>query len=191
MPAAGRCWDREREKFAETSYNKNWREGSRMEKANLLLTDVRWPHNIIPLCFIVLSGRRGDYTAASHNNNTSAVPRVEAGAERGQPGTGRRGAGCGVPSRGPGWGPGATAPFCKVWRGWWPGRGRCGLGSPGVREAASTQPRQPRFTLAKTGLTQMRRVGRERGVGGFGELRGLVGSRNINICFSSALNYRR
>ena len=98
---------------------------------------------------------------------------------------------CGVPSRGPGWGPGATAPFCKVWRGWWPGRGRCGLGSPGVREAASTQPRQPRFTLAKTGLTQMRRVGRERGVGGFGELRGLVGSRNINICFSSALNYRR
>ena len=31
-----------------------------MEKANLLLTDVRWPHNIIPLCFIVLSGRRGD-----------------------------------------------------------------------------------------------------------------------------------
>ena len=63
-----------------------------MEKANLLVTDVRWPHNIIPLCFIVLSGRRGDYTAASHNNNTSALPRVEAGAECGQPGTGRRGA---------------------------------------------------------------------------------------------------
>ena len=134
-------------------------------------------------------------TTASHNNNTSALPRAEAGAECGHPGTRRRGAAGGVPSRGPGWGPGwgpgATAPFCKVWRGWWPGRGRCGLGSPGVREAASTQPRQPRFTLAKTGLTQMRRVGRERGVGGFGELRGLVGSRNINICFSSALNYWR
>ena len=33
-----------------------------MEKANLLLSDVQWPHNIIPLCFIVLSGRRGDYS---------------------------------------------------------------------------------------------------------------------------------
>ena len=147
-------------------------------------------HTISSLYVLLSSPDAGEttLTAASHNNNTSALPRAEAGAECCQPGTGRRGAGCGVPSRGPGWGPGATAPFCKVWRGWWPGRGRCGLGSPGVREAASTQPRQPRFTLAKTGLTQMRRVGRERGVGGFGELRGLVGSRNINICFSSELS---